>query len=75
MEKIIYLKEVLDEQGRMQSFVAEKLNVSRALVNLWVKDKAYPTIKTLKELSELLEVDVKILLYGKDEWIEGFKDT
>lgn len=68
MAKPIYLKEVLEEKGIKQTFIAEKLGVSNATVSLWVKNKTQPSISNLKKLAVLLNVDTSLLIHGKEEW-------
>ena len=68
MDKNFFLKEVLDEKGIKQRFIARKMDVSVSTVSLWVLGKTYPTIPNLKKLAEVLEVDVDLLVNGKNEW-------
>ena len=70
MNKNFFLKEVLDEKGIKQRFIARKMDVSVSTVSLWVLGKTYPTIPNLKKLAEVLEVDVDLLVNGKKEWHE-----
>ena len=70
MDKNFFLKEVLDEKGIKQRFIARKMDVSVSTVSLWVLGKTYPTIPNLKKLAEVLEVDVDLLVNGKKEWHE-----
>ncbi len=68
MRKTIYLKEILEERGIKQKFIADKLNVSVSSVSLWVIGKTQPTITNLKKLAEVLNVDVSLIINGKKEW-------
>lgn len=68
MRKTIYLKEILEERGIKQKFIADKLNVSVSSVSLWVIGKTQPTIANLKKLAEVLNVDVSLIINGKKEW-------
>lgn len=70
MNKNFFLKEILDEKGIKQHFIARKMDVSVSTVSLWVLGKTYPTIPNLKKLAEVLEVDVDLLVNGKKEWHE-----
>jgi len=70
MNKNFFLKEILDEKGIKQRFIARKMDVSVSTVSLWVLGKTYPTIPNLKKLAEVLEVDVDLLVNGKKEWHE-----
>jgi len=68
MEKIIYLKEILEDKGIKQKYIAEKLGVSVSAVSLWVKGTTQPSITNLKKLAEVLSVDVSLIINGKKEW-------
>ncbi len=68
MEKNIYLKEILEERGIKQKFIADKLGVSVSSVSLWVVGKTQPTISNLKKIAEVLNVDVSLIINGKKEW-------
>lgn len=68
MRKTIYLKEILEERGIKQKFIADKLNVSVSSVSLWVIGKTQPTIANLKKLAQVLNVDVSLIINGKKEW-------
>lgn len=68
MSKLIYLKEILAEKGIKQTFIADKLGVSNTTVSLWVLGRTEPTLTNLMKLSEVLGVDVSILINGKKEW-------
>ena len=68
MEKIIYLKEILEDKGIKQKYIAEKLGVSVSAVSLWVKGTTQPSITNLKKLAEVLSVDVSLIINGKMEW-------
>jgi len=68
MEKVIFLREILEERGIKQKFIADKLGVSVSAVSLWVKGTSQPSIVNLKKLSEILSVDVSLIINGKKEW-------
>lgn len=68
MKKTIYLREILEEKGIKQKFIAEKLDVSVSSVSLWVVGKTEPTLANLKKLAEVLNVDVSLIINGKKEW-------
>ena len=68
MKNTIYLKEILEEKGIKQKFIADKLGVSVSSVSLWVMGKTQPTIPNLKKLAEVLNVDVSLIINGKKEW-------
>ena len=56
------IKEVLEDQGRTQRWLADKLGKSYNMVNAYVQNRQQPRIEILYEIAELLAVDVKDLL-------------
>lgn len=56
------IKEVLEDQGRTQRWLADKLGKSYNMVNAYVQNRQQPRIEILYEIAELLSVDVKDLL-------------
>jgi len=61
------IKEVLKEQGRSQSWLASKLEVSRSTMALYCNNQSQPKIPTLYKVAELLDVDAKDLLVSTKE--------
>ena len=56
------IKEVLDEKGIKQTWLAEQLGKSYNMVNAYVQNRQQPRLKILYEIAEILEIDVKELL-------------
>ena len=56
------IKEVLEDQGRTQRWLADKLGKSYNMVNAYVQNRQQPRIEILYEIAELLSVDIKDLL-------------
>ncbi len=56
------IKEILEEQGRSQRWLADKLGKSYNMVNAYVQNRQQPRVEILYEIAELLSVDVKDLL-------------
>ncbi len=56
------IKEVLDEKGIKQKWLAEKLNKSYNIVNGYVLNRQQPRLETLMEIANILDVDVKNLI-------------
>ncbi len=56
------IKEVLENQGRSQRWLADKLGKSYNMVNAYVQNRQQPRIEVLYEIAELLSVDIKDLL-------------
>jgi putative transcriptional regulator len=56
------IKEILENQGRSQRWLADKLGKSYNMVNAYVQNRQQPRIEILYEIADLLAVDVKDLL-------------
>ncbi|MBN2746263.1 MAG: helix-turn-helix transcriptional regulator [Bacteroidales bacterium] len=56
------IKEVLDEKGIKQIWLAEKLGKSYNVVNGYVQNRQQPRIEVLYEIAKILGVSVKDLL-------------
>ena len=56
------IKEVLEEKGIKQIWLAERLGKSFNTVNSYVQNRQQPRLQVLKEISEILEVNLKDLI-------------
>lgn len=56
------IKEVLDEKGIKQTWLADKLGKSYNMVNSYVHNRQQPRLEILYKIAEILEVEVKELL-------------
>jgi putative transcriptional regulator len=56
------IKEVLDEKGIKQTWLAEQLGKSYNMVNAYVHKRQQPRLEILYEIANILEIDVKDLL-------------
>jgi transcriptional regulator with XRE-family HTH domain len=56
------IKEVLEEQGRSQKWLAVKIGKSYNMVNAYVQNRQQPRLKVLHKIAEILEVDVRNLI-------------
>ncbi len=56
------IKEVLEEKGIKQIWLAEKLGKSYNMVNAYAKNRQQPRLETLMEIANILDVDVKDLI-------------
>lgn len=56
------IKEVLEEKGIKQTWLAEKLGKSYNMVNGYVQNRQQPRLQVLYEIAKILEVEVKELL-------------
>ena len=60
--KMNRIKAALEEKGRTQIWLAEKLGKSYNMVNSYAKNRRQPSIETLFKIAEILEVKPKDLL-------------
>lgn len=58
------IKEVLKEQGRTQTWLAEKIGKSYVVVTNYCNNKTQPSLEVLRRMAEVLDVDVRELLWG-----------
>ena len=56
------IKEVLEEKGIKQKWLAEKLGKSFNSVNSYVQNRQQPRLEVLNETAKILDVDVKDLI-------------
>lgn len=56
------IKEVLDDKGIKQTWLAQKLGKTQRSVNLYVTNTVQPPIPVLYEIARILDVDPKDLL-------------
>lgn len=56
------IKEVLEEKGIKQVWLAEKLEKSYNMVNAYVQNRRQPSLPDLNRIAEILDVDVKELI-------------
>lgn len=61
------IKEVLEEKGIKQTWLAEKLGKSFSIVNAYVCNRRQPSLEGLFEIAEILQVDVKDLIDSKTD--------
>ena len=61
------IKEVLEEKGIKQTWLAEKLNKSYNMVNGYVQNRQQPRLEVLNEIAEILDVDVRELIISNKE--------
>ena len=60
------IKEVLEEKGIKQTWLAEKLGKSFSIVNAYVRTRRQPSLETLFQIAEILGVEVKeLIIYAK----------
>ncbi len=61
------IKEVLDERGIKQVWLADQLGKSYNMVNSYVKNRRQPSLDVLYKIAEILNVDVKDLIISKNK--------
>jgi len=61
------IKEVLDDKGIKQTWLAERLGKSFNMVNSYVQNRRQPTLEVLYKIAKLLQVEAKdLLIENKD---------
>ena len=56
------IKEVLEEKGIKQKWLAEKLGKSYNMVNSYVQNRKQPRLEVLYDIAEILDIGVKDLI-------------
>lgn len=59
------IKEILEEKGKTQTWLSEKLGKSYNMVNSYVQNRRQPSIEVLFDIAHILKVDAKELLNTK----------
>ena len=60
------IKEVLEQKGIKQTWLAEKLRKSYPVINGYAQNKNQPRLEVLFEIAKLLDVSVKDLIVEKE---------
>jgi transcriptional regulator with XRE-family HTH domain len=60
------IKEVLEEKGIKQKWLAEKLGKSYNMVNSYVQNRKQPRLEVLYDIAKILNVNVKELLIDNE---------
>ncbi|MDA3890069.1 MAG: helix-turn-helix transcriptional regulator [Salinivirgaceae bacterium] len=61
------IKEVLEEKGIKQIWLADKLGKSYNMVNGYVQNRQQPRLEVLYEIANILDIEVKELLKSNKE--------
>jgi putative transcriptional regulator len=61
------IKEVLEEKGIKQKWLAEKLGKSYNMVNAYAQNRQQPRLEILMEIANILDIDVKELIISNKE--------
>ncbi len=56
------IKQVLEEKGIKQTWLADKLNKSYNMVNSYVQNRRQPSIEDLYKIAKILDTEAKELL-------------
>ncbi len=56
------IKDVLQEQGRSQTWLSEKIDRSYVIVTNYCNNNNQPSIPVLRKIAKVLDVDVRELL-------------
>lgn len=59
------IKEVLEQKGIKQTWLAERLGKSFNTVNSYAQNRQQPRLEVLNEIATILEVDIKDLINSK----------
>ena len=59
------IKEILEEKGIKQVWLADKLGKSFNTVNGYVQNRKQPSLEVLYEIADILNVDPKVVLDTK----------
>ena len=60
------LKLVLVEKKRTAKWLAQELGVSPVTLSKWCSNTTQPSLQTLDKIADILEVDPRYLLTGKE---------
>jgi transcriptional regulator with XRE-family HTH domain len=61
------IKEVLEEKGIKQTWLADKLGKSFNSVNSYVQNRQQPRLAVLDQIAKILDVDIKELLISNNK--------
>mgnify|MGYP003706588177 CR=1 FL=1 len=61
------IKQVLENQGRSQKWLANAINKSVNSVNSYVQNRQQPRLEVLADIAKILDVDVKDLIVSTKE--------
>ncbi len=62
MQVINRIKVVLAEQRRTNKWLAEQLGKSENTISKWCSNKVQPSLETLVEIAEAMDVEVRTLI-------------
>ncbi len=56
------IKDILEEKGIKQKWLADKLGKSFNSINSYVQNRQQPRLEVLNQIAEILDVDIKDLI-------------
>lgn len=65
--KLNRIKEVLEDKGISQTWLAKKLDKSFNSVNSYVCNRSQPNLETLLQISQILKVNLKDLIVDQEQ--------
>jgi putative transcriptional regulator len=65
--KMNRIKEVLEQKGIKQIWLAEKLEKSYNMVNSYAQNRRQPSLEDLYKIAEILDVDIKELIVSNKD--------
>ena len=63
------IKEVLEEKGIKQTWLADRLGKSYNIVNGYVQNRQQPRLEILYQIADILEVEISELLIEKAKYL------
>lgn len=66
-KQINRLKAVLADANKTNKWLAEQLGKSETTISRWCTNEVQPSLDTLMEIAELLNVDVRELIYSNNK--------
>lgn len=64
------IKDVLEEKGIKQTWLADKLGKSYNMVNAYAQNRRQPTLEVLYQIADILGVEATDLLVSKNKLIK-----
>lgn len=61
------IKEVLENKGIKQTWLAEQLGKSYNMVNAYVQNRQQPRLEDLYKIADILQVDIKELIISNKD--------
>lgn len=69
--KLNRIKDILEEKGISQTWLAKKLDKSFNSVNSYVCNRSQPNLETLLKISQILNVNLRDLIVDQDQIVNN----